>query len=483
MNGDLMTNLTKFTITHNNKKEKLLQEIKEEFKDSTDLITKTIKDIDVIFLESLCSSDKINEYVLKVLSLSKKKSNNLNNILVGPNTKEVKTKEEIINLLLNGFTIVLSTNYYAIETKGDLVRSVTAPTTESDLHGPKDSFNESIQTNLGLIKRRIKSPDLINIDMDIGLYSKTKVNILYISSIAEISLVNKIKNKLNQINIDGILDAGNIKQLIGKENRSAFPTSQLTERPDKTAADLLEGKIIILVDASPLAISLPSFLVDFINPSVDTYSKNININFVKFLRFLCFFITLFLPGFYIALISYNQGSIPLDLLINFAMQRSSVPIPSIIECIVILILCAILRESDIRFPTNYGSSISIMGALVMGDAAVSAGIVSPIMIIVVAVTYITSMVFTDVELINSFRHIRFLTLLLVSILGLFGFYMGIFFTLIHLCSLTSLDRPYTYPLAPFDKVYFNKTVFRSTKKNDKFRSHLLTKKNIRKEGD
>ena len=146
-------------------------------------------------------------------------------------------------------------------------------------------------------------------------------------------------------------------------------------------------------------------------------------------------------------------------------------------------LTDILRESDIRFPNNYGSSISIMGALVMGDAAVSAGIVSPIMIIVVAVTYITSMVFTDVELINSFRHVRFLTLFLVSLLGLFGFYMGVFFTLIHLCSLTSLDRPYTYPLAPFDKVYFNKTVFRSTKKDDKFRSKILTKKNIRKEGD
>lgn len=476
-----MINLTNIKEYKDNKE--LLKEIKEDFKDSSDLIIKTIKDIDVIFLESLCSSDKINEYILKVLSLSKKKIKDLNNILVGPNTKEIKSKSEITNLLLNGFTIVLGNNWYAVETKGDLVGSVTAPTTESDLHGPKDSFNESIQTNLGLIKRRIKSPDLVNIDMDIGLYSKTKVSIIYISSIAEVSLINKVKNKLNQINIDGIFDAGNIKQLIGKENRSAFPTSQLTERPDKAAADLLEGKIIILVDASPLAISLPSFLVDFINPSVDTYSKNININFVKFLRFLCFFVTLFLPGFYIALINYNQGSIPLNLLINFAMKRSSVPIPSIIECLVILTLCAILRESDIRFPTNYGSSISIMGALVMGDAAVSAGIVSPIMIIVVAITYITSMVFTDVELINSFRHIRFLTIFLVSILGLFGFYMAIFTTLIHLCSLTSLDIPYTYPLAPFDKVYFNKTVFRITKKSDKYRSRLLSRKNIRKEGD
>ena len=460
----------------------LTLEIKKTFSSSTDLIVKNIKDITVIFLESLCSSDKINEYVLKILSLSKN-SNDLNNILVGPNTKEVSSLEDITNLLLNGFTIIIQDKCYAVETKGDLVRSITEPTTEPDLHGPKDSFNESIQTNLGLIKRRIKSPDLINLDLNIGAYSKTKVSILYIKSIAEEELVKKVQQKLEAINIDGILDAGNIKQLIGQEDSEIFPTTQLTERPDKASLDLLEGKIIILVDGSPLVISLPSFLVDFINPSVDTYSKNININFIKVLRFLCLIITLFLPSFYIALISYNQSSIPLDLLINFAMQRSSVPIPSVIECLVILVLCAILRESDIRFPSSYGSSISIVGALVMGDAAVSAGIVSPIMIIVVAVTYITSMVFTDMEFINSFRHIRFLSLLLVAILGLFGFYMSIFITLIHLCSLESIGKPYTYPLAPFDKIYFHKTIFRTSKKKDKFRSKLLTKKNFRKEGD
>ena len=402
-----------------------LNYIKNIFQNSSDLISKKIKDIDIVFLESLCSSDKINEYILKVLVLAKNK-HNLNNILVGPNTKQI-AKKDITTYLLNGFTLVIGDEIYAIETKGELVRSITEPTTEPDLHGPKDSFNESIQTNLGLIKRRIKSPDLINIDMTIGKYSQTKVSILYINSICDKELVNKVKNKLTQINIDGILDAGNIKQLIGSEDNSPFPTTQLTERPDKAASDLLEGKIIILVDASPLAISLPAFLVDFINPSVDTYSKNININFVKILRFICLITTIFLPALYIALISYNQGSIPIDLLVNFAMQRSSVPIPSIIECLVILILCAILRESDIRFPTNYGSSISIVGALVMGDAAVEAGIVSPIMIIVIAVTYITSMVFTDLEIINSFRHIRFLSLFLVSILGLFGLYTSIFF--------------------------------------------------------
>ena len=181
----------------------LTKEIKKTFSSSTDLIIKNIKDITLIFLEGLCSSDKINEYILKVLSL-KKTSDDLNNILVGPNTKEVFTLEEITNLLLNGFTIIIKDKSYAVETKGDLIRSITEPTTEPDLHGPKDSFNESIQTNLGLIKRRIKSPDLINLDLNIGSYSKTKVSILYIKSIAEEELVKKVQRKLEAINIDGI---------------------------------------------------------------------------------------------------------------------------------------------------------------------------------------------------------------------------------------------------------------------------------------
>ena len=318
-----------------------------------------------------------------------------------------------------------------------------------------------------------------------------------------INIIRESKGKVNMIRFylltDGAVSCNEIHTLNEDEDgvlyeyhvwdiASIYRQDQIKQGNNKIEIDF-ENDIKYYVtnknsqNKEQIAPKIQCLKVEDDNPSVDTYSKNININFVKFLRFLCFFVTLFLPGFYIALISYNQGSIPLNLLINFAMQRSSVPIPSIVECLVILTLCAILRESDIRFPTNYGSSISIMGALVMGDAAVSAGIVSPIMIIVVAVTYITSMVFTDVELINSFRHIRFLTIFLVSILGLFGFYMAIFTTLIHLCSLTSLDRPYTYPLAPFDKVYFNKTVFRSTKKSDKYRSRLLSRKNIRKEGD
>lgn len=459
-----------------------VRKLKIDFNDSSDLIVKKIDDIVVVYLESLSSSDKVNEYVLKVLALDNPKKLERRKI-AGPNTKEVTSYKEIIDYLNNGFTIIIGEKIYAVETKGELNRSIDTPTTEPSIYGPKDSFNESIQTNLGLVKRRIKSNNLINDDMIIGKYTKTKISVLYVEDIANKDLVLRVKDKLKNVNIDGIIDAGNIKQLITEENKSPFPTIELTERPDKVAIDLLEGKIALLIDTSPYALIMPTFFGDFINPIVDTYSKNININFLKFIRFFCLILTIFLPAFYLALINYNQGSIPLELLVKFAVQRDNVPFPAFVEGIFMLILCAILRESDIRFPSSYGSSISIVGALVLGEAAVSAGLVSPIMIIVIGVTFITSMVFTDLEVIYSLRHVRFLTLFLTCILGLYGLFISLFLFLIHLCSLHSLSIPYTYPVAPFDKTYFRKTLFRGTKKNDKYRSQKLTNKNFRKQGD
>lgn len=461
---------------------KLRDKLINKFNNSSDLISKKINNIDIIYLESLCSSDKINEFVLKTLTLNTPKKLS-KSTLAGPNTKEIKTLEEAINLLLNGFTIISQDKTYAIETKGDLIRSITAPTTEPDIHGPKDSFTESIQTNLGLIKRRIKSNKLINEDFNIGKYTKTKVSLLYIEDIAKQEIISMTKSKLDNIDIDGILDTGNLKQLICGENRTIFPTAYLTERPDRVSQALLEGKIVLICDSSSFALIIPAFLVDFINPNVDMYAKSVNINFVKILRFACLLITIFIPALYIALINYNQSSIPLDLLVNFAMQRDSVPFPTFLECLFVLIICAILRESDMRFPNSYGSSISIVGALILGEAAVTAGIVSTIMIIVVAITYITSMVFTDLELINSIRHLRFLAIFLTFFFGLYGLYMALFIFLIQISSITTVNIPYSYPLAPFDLTYIHKTIFRNAKEKDKKRSKVLTDKNYIKEGN
>ena len=432
----------------------ILNKLKKDFNNSSDLIIKKIDNIYVIYLESISDSDKINFYILQNITQGEGKS-----FISGPNTVKLNKYDDIKFYLLNGFSIVLTKNIYAVETRGNIIRGVEKPDSEPSVTGPKDSFNENIQINLGLIKRRIKSEKLINIDYFIGNKTKTKVSLLYIDNKVNKKDIKIINNKLSKINKD-IISIGNIKQLLSRENRSFLPTIIESERPDNAVYNLLNGKIVILCDNSPFSLILPAYFNDFINPIVDNYSKNININFLKILRFFCLIYTLIVPALYIALINYNLETIPLSLIVNIAKQRISVPFPSYIECILMLLLCGVLKESDMRFPSSYGSSISIVGALILGEASVSAGLISPIMIIVAASTFITSLVFTDQEMVNGLRFYRFLFLILSSFFGLYGLNIGILLFLIHLSGLKVLNKSYTFPIAPFSKKYFNKTLLK-----------------------
>lgn len=450
----------------------MINKIKEIFNNSTDLKIQEIKNVYVIFLESLCSSDKINDYILKLLSLNKIKD--ITNVLAGPNTTKIKF-EDIENYLSNGFTVVIyKKEILAIETKGDLNRGVDIPQSQPAIYGPKDAFTESIQTNLGLIKRRIKTGDLVNKDIMVGKQTKTKVSIVYMSNICEQELVDLVTERINKIDTDGIIDSSYISQLITNENATPFPTTLESERPDKVVMELLEGKLAILVDTSPFALILPAFFVDFINPSSDNYNKSININILKITRFICYFISLILPAFYVALINYNQESIPLELLVSFTTQRQDVPIPTALEAFIMLFLCDLLRESDIRFPSSFGSSISILGALILGEAAVSASIVSPIMIIIVAITFITNLLFSDSDAINSIRLFRYIFLFFAVMAGLYGLVIAFVLFLIHLCSIKTFGKPYTYPLAPFNRNYLFKTILNKQRKKNTKRSRMLT---------
>ena len=452
----------------------LVKKIQNKFHYSSDLIIKQLDKVYVIYLESICDSDKINFYILQ--NISQKYFKSKKNIISGPNTTIMNKFDDIIFYLLNGFTIVIKDKVYAVETRASIIRSVEKPDSEPAVYGPKDAFNENIQTNLGLIKKRIKNNNLVNEDYYIGNNTLTKISILYLKDIANDEFINTIKKRINKINKD-IISIGNIKQLLSKENRSPLPTILETERPDNAANALLEGKVILLCDNSPFCLIMPSFLSDFINPIVDTYSKSININFLKILRFICLIFTLIAPALYISLINFNHEIIPISLLKNFAVQRSNVAFPSWIECLIMLIVCGILKESDMRFPSSYGSAISIVGALILGEAAVSAGLISPIMIIITSFTFITSMVFTDQELVNGLRYFRFLFLLLASFFGLFGLIIGIILFIIHIGSINVLKISYTFPISPFSKIYFKKTLFKTPTKKDNKKEPLLTKEN------
>lgn len=467
-------------------KNKILKRLKEEFNNNPDLNIKEyhislFKNIYVIYLETLCSSDKINDYVLKNLSFltsTNTKINDLNNSMPGPNTIVDIKDDQIEFYITNGYTIIIEgTKLFAIETKGDLTRAVSPALMQQTLNGPQDAFTENYQSNLGQIKRRIKTSKLKTIEYILGRSTSTKIGINYIEGIADESVVKNIESQINKIDIDGILDSSILGHLIENESKSIFPTVKQTERPDIVAKSLLEGKIAIIVDTTPFVLILPAFFIDFINPISDTYLKSQNVKFLKFLRLLSFIISMMTPAIYIALINYNQETIPTSLLINFATQRINVPFPTIIEAVVMLVICEILRESDVRFPSSFGSSISVLGALILGEAAVSAGIVSPIMIIIISLTIISSLLFTEIELSNALRNYRFIFLIVASILGLYGIFIMSIIFFVNLLSITTINKPYFAPIMPFYKVYFNKTVNKKPDNKTTKRSKLTTDKN------
>lgn len=456
--------------------EKIVNEIRKRLP-SKDYIYKKIKidkkELYLIFNEVLCSGNGINESILKRLTLLNHKNFDLENKLPANNIKIIK-KDEIISYVNKGFVVCLTGDMiFAIEEKQKLERGITTIESELSLNGPKDSFSESFNTNLGLIRRRIKSEDLWWDEVTLGKSTETKVGILYMNNIVDKDLVEKVKARLNLIDIDGIIDSSYLKDNL-ENNNSFFPTISSTERPDKVAMSLLEGKVAIIVDMSSYVLILPNFFIDFFHTVDDYYQKSINVTFIRCIRILAFFIAIFIPAYYIAVTTYNQNSIFLSLLLLLKAQRTAVPFPAIVEALFMIISFEILRESDLRMSSTTGSAISILGGLILGDAAVSAGIMSPIMIIVIAISSIAGFVFTSIELVNAIRLYRIIFLLLATVLGVYGIYLGAIYLLYKLITLTSFDKPYLAPFSPFIKKEMNDAIYKRDNKGEKTRNPLLT---------
>lgn len=457
--------------------------INDTFKDTPDLVERKIKYsfscVHIYYIETICSSEQINNFILKNLT-NPNGPRRFKDILAGPNFKEIDLGR-LEFYLYNGFTaLIYKGKIYVIETKASLDRAVSFPEMEQDLYGAKDALLENYQKNIGLIKRRLKSSHLKTKEYKLGRYTQTATGVLYVDNITDMSLVKRIDALLNKIDTDSVIDVGELKQFLTMDKGNVFPPTKLTERPDVIVKALLDGKVVIVMDTSPFAIILPAVLADFINPISDKYLYQRNANNLKILRMICFFLTIFTPAFYIAIITYNQETIPASLLTNFITQNEGIPFPATIETFFMIFICEMLRESDIRFPNNFSSSISILGALILGDAAVSANIVSPIMIIITALTFISSMIFSNVELSGAIRIWRFITMIISSFYGLYGVALSFIFFIVSLSSYSSFGLPYTFPVVPFSLPYLKETLYESDIHDNKKRSPYLTK-NIRKQ--
>lgn len=444
--------------------------------------------IGYIYLESVSSDDKISDFLVQnISSIVKNKKgifenifNTLKNTIYNSHIKIEKDSSNIFYLLSSGYTLIFVQNnqeYIAIETKAKLDRGISESSTENIVRGPKDSFTENNSINIGLIRKRIKDPNLIFNETIVGRRTKTKITLSYISDIVSLDKVNNIKKKLEKIDIDGILDSGYIRSFITGKQETNFPKFQSTERPDLACSSLLDGKIIILVENSPFVLITPSLLVDFLHSPEDNYQKATNSNLTRFLRILSFFLTITTPGIYIALTTYNPEVIPDKLLISIAIQAEGVPFPTSFAIIIMIIAFEILRESDIRIPNAMGSAVSIVGALVLGEAAVSAGVVSPIVIIIVAITSISGLLYTDIDFINAIRWWRFVFIGFATVAGLVGVIVAGLIFIIKLSSLEENGLPYLTPISPFYLNEQNNTLFRIKRSNMIYRPFYLTKKN------
>lgn len=327
-------------------------------------------------------------------------------------------------------------------------RSIEEPAAEISVRGPRDGFTESLRTNTSLIRRRIRSPKLKIESITVGQVSKTDIEIVYIEGIASNTILDEVRKRIDHIQIDGILESGYIEDFIEDAHWSPFPQIQNTERPDIVCASLLEGKIAIVVDNTPFVLIVPMTFWTGLQAVEDYYERSIYTTFVRLIRYSLFNIALLLPSLYVALTTFHQQLVPTDLLISISKAREGVPLPTIVEALLMEFMFEGLREAGIRLPKAVGSAVSIVGALVIGQAAVQAGIISAPVVIVVATTGIASFAIPRYNFGTAYRLLRFPMLILAGLLGLFGIISGIFVIMIHLLGLRSFGVPYLSPVVP-----------------------------------
>jgi spore germination protein KA len=328
----------------------------------------------------------------------------------------------------------------SVDAQGWEKRSVTEPQTESVVRGPRQGFTEDLGVNVSLVRRKILSPELKVRMMDVGLQTRTKVAIMYVEGIAPKELVDEVFQRIERIETDAILESGYIEEFIRDSPNCPFPTIGHTERPDRVAGKILEGRVAVLVDGTPFALTMPFLFVEAFQANEDYFHHWMVASFHRTLRYISFFLTTSTPGLYLALVTHHPQLIPMSLSISIAAARKNVPFPAMVEVIAMGLVFEILREGGVRLPKPVGQAISIVGAIVLGEAAVGASLVSAPMIIVVGVTGVAGFVVSKLN--DTAVLIRILLVFTSAVLGLYGFLFGIMGIMVQLASMESFGIPY-----------------------------------------
>lgn len=445
-----------------------IKAIEEIFTDSGDFVSrkfpvgeKTTVDIYVSYIDSLTSRDLIDENIINSLMIAVRKVPPTMETLTkgifdflkdgGVTTADISISENIddaVDSMLTGDTLLLIDGYakgIIISSKGFPNRGIPTAENEVVIQGSKEAFSEVFRFNTALIRRRIRDVNLKVKQLKVGRRSKTDVALMYLDDVVRHEILDEVLERIQKIDVDAIMDCGYIEQFIEEDWASPFPQMLITERPDTTAAAILEGRIAVLVDNSPLALIIPSTFNSFFQSSEDYYLRFEIMSFTRIFRFVAGFLAVSLPGLYIATAVFHPAMIPTPLALKMASARVAVPFPAVIEILLMDIAFELLREAGLRLPGRIGGTIGIVGGLIIGQAAVEAGIVSPIVVIVTALTGICGFVIPHISLVNGFRVTKYLIIAFSAFLGLFGFWLALLLVLIHLASLRSFGIPYLYP--------------------------------------
>ncbi|HHV62289.1 MAG TPA: spore germination protein [Firmicutes bacterium] len=442
------------------------ERIKAAFGNSPDLVLRYLEAGDqgkisalVVHIDGLCDKRLVSETVVEHITDINHKWDSpeqayvdlRDRLLSVSGVSEVNSLGEFITHVASGDCGVLVdgiTRGLACDTRAWEHRGVEEPTTESTIRGTKEGFVESLRTNTSLLRRRIRDPRLWIEELKIGRISKTSVAIVYISGVAEDKIVQEVRNRLRKIDVDSIQESGHLEEFIEDAPFSPFPTILRTERPDKVTGALLEGRVALLTDGTPFALIVPATFTMFITTPEDYYERYFIGSAIRLLRIASFFISLTLPSLYVAITTFHQEMLPTPLILSIAAQREGIPFPAVVEAVIMELIFEVLREAGVRLPRLVGPAVSIIGGLVLGEAAMRAGLASPAMVMVVAFTGIASFATPVFSLAIGVRLLRFLLIALAGSLGLFGVVAGMFALLIHQITLRSFGVPYLEPLAP-----------------------------------
>jgi spore germination protein KA len=411
----------------------------------------------VVYLQSLSNEATVQQTITEPLVVWARPDfvrdltrNNLleqitSRLLVAQSVRTIDTLDVVLDELLEGHSVLFIDRAIAalvVETKGWPSRGVEKPATEVTVQGPQVAFNETMRDNVALIRLRLKSPDLVVERMQVGRKSRTDVRVIYLHGVASKEIVDEVKRRIMSIDTDMILDTGMIRNLIRDEPFSPFMIERLTERPDTVAAELNEGRVAILANNTPYALILPaSFLMTF-ETAEDRYINENAASVFRLVRHAAYWVSILGTPLYVAVVTFHHELIPLPLLLNIASTQEGVPFPLGLTAFATEIMMEILREAGVRLPQQFGAAVSIVGALVLGQAAIQAGFVPPSLVIVVTLTTIASFTVPRSETIIATRILRYPLLAAGSTLGFFGVALGLLFMIYHLSSLKSLGQPY-----------------------------------------